>query len=235
MAARVCDRCPELVALPDDLADAAIEVLCPTCLAARDAARLAARRRRVGTPPDLVDYTFECIDNPTGAEDAIKLAQHWGAGDIALAGLSGGVGTGKTHIAAAAANALSAHRRVQFYYGPDLFAILGSGGFRDPARTAALNVLRGNYALVIDDFDKVTPTAYAAEVLSLAINGRTLGQAPLFITTNLRSKELSEMWPQPYGQSLSSRLTLLTWARCKGDDRRIQRHQERHQERRRVA
>lgn len=223
MASLRCDTCPSGVTVPDDLVDAAIEVLCPSCLTARDDAERAAKRQRVGAPPDLVDYTFECIDQPAGAEAAIALAKRWGAGDVKLVGLSGSVGTGKTHIAVAAANALAARMPVRFYYGPTLFAILGTGEFRARARTAVLEALTGNVALVIDDFDKVAPTRYAAEILSLAITGRTLGQAPLFVTTNLRSRELAQMWPQPYGESLASRLYLLDWERCHGDDRRARR------------
>lgn len=223
MAALPCDRCNTAVPIPDDLADAAIEVLCAPHLAERNAADRAAKRQRVGAPPDLADYTFASIDDPTGAEAAIALAKQWGDGDIKLVGLSGEVGTGKTHIAVAAANALALHRPVRFFYGPTLFAILGTGEFRAKPRTEALEVLLGNFALVIDDLDKVAPTRYAAEILSLAITGRTLGQAPLFITTNLRGKEIAEMWPQPYGASLASRLYLLEWERCRGDDRRARR------------
>ena len=220
MAVLACMRCAAGVNAPDELVDAAIEVLCGDCKTRRAAAEIARRRAQIGVPPPLAAYTFESIDQPEGIERGIDLARKWAAGDLDRVGFVGPPGTGKTRVAVAAANELVLHTPVRFYSAPELLARLGTGRIDAPARTLAMQALSGHVALVLDDLDKARPTEYAAEQLFLAIDARIDGAAPLLVTTNLSSEELAVRWPQPYGEAITSRLLLCEWAHFGGPDRR---------------
>lgn len=183
-------------------------------------ARSVAWRDGSGIPAHLLDWRFSSIDRPTGLGPAIEAAMRWAAGDLAGLILSGDVGVGKTRIAIAAANAMLDKRRVKYFSAPFLIARLGTGDFSNPLRQEALDVLTGNAPLVLDDLDKARPTVYAAEALFVAVDQRADGAAPLLITTNLRLRELAQLWPAPFGEAIASRLTLLEGVRVEGSDRR---------------
>jgi DNA replication protein DnaC len=120
--------------------------------------------------------------------------------------LSGPVGVGKTHLAAATTGTcIRRGARVHWMSGPLLFARLQAGiGTDEHARV--LSVLTGRDALALDDLDKARPTAYGAENVFLAIDGRVNNLVPLIVTTNLSISELAQHWPEPYGEAIASRI-----------------------------
>lgn len=182
--------------------------------------RAAAWREKSGVPAHLSDFRFASIDRPRGLEKAIEAAVRWATGATRGLVLSGTVGVGKTRVAVAAANAMLDHRQVRFFSAPLLISRLGTGEFSNPLRVAALEALQGSMSLVLDDLDKARPTVYAAEALFVAIDQRADGAAPLFVTTNLRLRELAQLWPDPFGEAIASRLQLLEGVRVEGPDRR---------------
>ncbi len=209
----VCDCCEQRRAREEAEREAAQE-------AKVSAARVVQRRERSGIPEHLWSWTFASIDRPRGLERAIEHAMRWAAGECNGLILSGSVGVGKTRVAVAAANELLSRRRVRYFSAPLLIARLGTGDFSNPLRVAALDALTGVDALVLDDLDKARPTVYAAEALFVAVDQRADGAAPLLVTTNLKLRELAELWPAPFGEAIASRLALLRGVRVEGADRR---------------
>lgn len=209
----VCESCEQKRARAEAEEEAAQE-------AKAAAARVVQRRERSGVPEHLWSWTFASIDRPRGLENAIEAAMRWAAGDVNGLILSGSVGVGKTRVAVAAANAMLERRRIRYFSAPLLIARLGTGDFSNPLRLAALDALTGNDALVLDDLDKARPTVYAAEALFVAVDQRADGAAPLLVTTNLKLRELAELWPAPFGEAIASRLSLLKGVRVEGADRR---------------
>lgn len=184
------------------------------------AGRAVQRRERSGIPEHLWSWTFASIDRPAGLERAIEAAMRWAASDLNGLILAGSVGVGKTRVAVAAANAMIDRRIVRYFSAPLLIARLGTGDFSNPLRMAALDALTGADPLVLDDLDKARPTVYAAEALFVAVDQRADGAAPLLVTTNLKLRELAELWPAPFGEAIASRLALLAGVRVEGTDRR---------------
>lgn len=215
-----CMICGTPVDVADELADAAIEVICASCSRARAAADLTRRRNAIGVEADLADFTFDQVDVSDGRAATVDMARRWAVGELNAIGLGGPVGTGKTRVAVAAANEMVRYRPVRFYSVPVLVARLGTGKLDAPERLRAVDVLLGRCALVLDDLDKVRATAYAAEAVFMGIDARVDNAAPLLVTTNLSMRELAEYWPQPWGEAIASRLLLLNWTRLDGPDRR---------------
>jgi DNA replication protein DnaC len=182
--------------------------------------RVIRWREKSGVPEHLLDFRFSSIDRPRGLERAIEAAMKWAAGQTPGLVLSGTVGVGKTRVAVAAANTMLEYRNVRWFSAPLLISRLGTGEFSNPLRVAALEALQGSMPLVLDDLDKARPTVYAAEALFVAIDQRADGAAPLLVTTNLRLRELADLWPAPFGEAIASRLQLLAGVRVEGPDRR---------------
>lgn len=135
--------------------------------------------------------------------------------------LTGPVGVGKTHLAAAAAGSLLDHRPVRWLTGPLLLARLGTGlGTRE--HDDMIRVLLGRTPMVLDDLDKARATEYAAEQVFTAVDSRVSENVPLLVTTNLELRELADRWPSPYGEAVVSRLAgFCVVVRMSGPDRRM--------------
>jgi IstB-like ATP binding protein len=205
-----CDRCGFASGLPAREA-------APTL---HNAQRVDRRRKSSRVPSELQGLAL-----PDDGSRASKAVRAWATGSAERKGLNltGPVGVGKTHAAAAAAWERARLGPIRWLSVPVLFAQLGRG-FSDEGRHAALDVLVGDEALVLDDLDKTRPSEYAAEQLFCAIDSRVTAGAALLCTTNLALSELAERFPEPYGEALVSRLA--GYAKTfvlEGADRRLER------------
>ncbi len=211
---------------------------CSSCIATMDAADaaldrerqehdLAERRRialsRAGLPPLFADATLDICRTDGVPEHAIAAAERWAAGSIHGLLLTGPVGVGKSTLSAAAVKARIAidGKPAHWTTAPNLFAAL-AGGYENPARGRALEVIQDGRALALDDIDKGRPTPYGAEMTYLAVDQRIVNRAPLLVTANSSLDGLAGRWPEEYSEAIVSRLI----GHCEliaidGTDRRI--------------
>jgi DNA replication protein DnaC len=170
-----------------------------------DPFRLSVRLRASRLPAALRGLAWEDLAHD-GRRAAIDDARTWAEGHITGLLLEGAVGTGKTRIAATAANHyLHNTGRLRWASAPALVAQL-SAGLGTEQRDEALDLVTDTGALVLDDLDKTRPSAYAAEQLFLAIETRITHGAPLIVTTNLALREIASRYEQPLGEAIASRL-----------------------------
>jgi DNA replication protein DnaC len=183
--------------------------------------RIGRRRKHCGIPATLRDLDWDQV-TPGNRPDVLAAARDWAAGDSSGLLLAGPVGVGKTWLAAAAAWERTRRAPLQWFSVPALFARLGLS-FDSEERQAALSVLAGSRTLVLDDLDKVRPSAYAAEQIFTAIDNRVTAGTQLLITTNLRLGALEAKFPEPFGEAIASRLA--SYCQCfalEGSDRRLE-------------
>ncbi len=140
------------------------------------------------------DQTFDTFDqNVPGVQEAYKMARAYADDPQGWLVLSGPVGCGKTHLAAAIANiCLERDRLVIFSTVPELL---------DHLRTAfapsnempyheLFDRIREAYLLVLDDLGVEHSTAWATEKLFQIINYRYEYRMPTIVTTNTDLKGL---------------------------------------------
>lgn len=193
----VCDRCEKRNAAEQEARERE----------SAETVRLSAYRTRVrkcGIPMLFREKDWVSLDTD-GRRDVIDAARRWAAGDLRGLLLTGEVGVGKTYLAAVAAWAYLHRGPLRWTSVPGLMASLAAD-WNSPRRQAALNLIDGTDALALDDLDKSRPSAYAAEQLFGAIDARVAAGAPLLVTTNLSLGELVEKYPDPFGESIGSRL-----------------------------
>ncbi len=210
----------------------AMPLMCDECVEneERSSAEEAAQRARLaehrntqhrircsGIPERLREASLSQLD----ASQPVAEARSWAAGSLRGLLLSGPVGAGKTHTAAAAVMAALTVRQVTWLSAPALFAQLGADrGSR--MHGLAIEALAGTTALALDDLDKARPTDYGAEQIFAAIDSRVAAGKPLLVTTNLDPHEIATRYPQPYGEGIVSRLLgYCDWVAVDGDDRRM--------------
>lgn len=138
--------------------------------------------------------------------------------------LSGSVGTGKTHLAAAAAIRLMGHG-IETIYGTatQMLSEIKNGWSTDDSRI--LRKLSRVPLLVIDDLGKeyskkIDGWSWAQEQFFQIINERYENYSPMIITTNHDIPQLSKVM----GDAIVSRLIeCCKGVRCVGDDYRMKR------------
>jgi DNA replication protein DnaC len=140
--------------------------------------------------------TFENFDQKVlGIAEAYELARQYATDPYGWLVLRGGVGSGKTHLAAAIANeAVRLGNAVLFAIVPDLLDHLRATF----SPTSAIQYdkmfegVRSTFLLVLDDLGTESATPWAQEKLFQLINHRYNNQLPTVITTNRRLESLDE-------------------------------------------
>jgi DNA replication protein DnaC len=112
--------------------------------------------------------------------------------------LRGGYGCGKTHLAAAIANAqIELGRPVLFMTVPDLLDYLkasyGPGSTEIDNFSTRIEQIQNVPLLILDDMGTESPTPWAMEKLYQILNQRYMAQLPTVVSTN---KELEEFDPR---------------------------------------
>lgn len=180
------------------------------CLEADQAEREEAEHRQrikhlldtSGMPPELRQKAAHA----TFSERLSGLATDWASGERKHVLLVGPVGVGKTTLAVRAGLLRIAKQGpVRYLKVARLVSLVGNGQ-HGHQQDAAAAILKGKHALILDDVDKARGTEYAAEQLLDGLDTRIERGAPLLITTNLTPAELANRWPEPYGESIASRL-----------------------------
>ena len=178
-------------------------------LAERAEQRRAERITASGLPPHLQGTSL-----PHTALG--RIAREWADEEIPGLCLTGGVGVGKTYLAAAACWHRLQRKTCKWVSVARMMTQLRAS-FDDDSRKAAIRSVVGGGAAILDDLDKVNPTEYGKEVLFAAINGRIETGAPLLVTTNLTPTQLG----QKLGAPIMSRVAGLEVVRMSGADRRV--------------
>ena len=169
--------------------------------------RSASLYHPIGGPPEQIlrNMTFETFRVRNGEDlrdDSCNLHSVkqnvlvWASDPRGWLTLHGGTGTGKTHLAAAVANAaLERGQEVWFAVVPDLLDQLRLGYREDAPHTydGLSAALRDAPLLVLDDFGTHSPTPWADEKLYQLCAGRHAAMLPTMFTTNLDLNKREEL------------------------------------------
>jgi len=131
--------------------------------------------------------------------------------------LFGHAGSGKTHLAAAIANALVLKTEVRFVTAPELLLEIRKT-FNTQGDTGLLDKLSKTKLLIIDDLGSEKPTEWVQETLFVLIDRRYTHLLPTVITSNYSLDQLKER----LGYRIASRIAeMSTMVELRGNDYRI--------------
>lgn len=155
--------------------------------------RMEALRRDGITDPAYLRYTFAQDDrrNPDVTDVCLRYVQNWKEMKAENIGILfyGDVGTGKSFLACAIANALLGRLvSVSVTNFPRLLNAI-QGTF-DEERQRRIDSLQRYSLLVIDDLGVERDTAFSVEQVYNVIDTRARSGKPVIITTNLSMKDL---------------------------------------------
>ena len=120
--------------------------------------------------------------------------------------LAGGCGTGKTHLAAAIANALLAKMVPVVFTTPnDLSAAVRSSFDTGKDEAAVVRLYQDAPLLVLDDLGKDQPTQWSVALLYRIINARYENDAPVVVTTNYDAAGLVKRLTPTGGDDVTGR------------------------------
>jgi DNA replication protein DnaC len=190
------------------------------CIRSAEERQRLSEIRRLSQLDGLENKTFESFEaNTTELERGLSVARDFGTSLDGWLVLSGQVGTGKTHLAAAIANQTLAlaHQTVMFTVVPDLLDHLRATF--DPTRGIdyddRFNKIRNTFLLILDDLGTENTTPWAREKLYQIVNHRYNERLPTVITTNQADGGIDErILSRMLDRSLSTRITFT------GDDYR---------------
>jgi DNA replication protein DnaC len=145
---------------------------------------------RAWSEPGLAAKTFATFRGER-QPDAYELAQAFAMDPVGTLALYGSYGTGKTHLLAAIANAVTAAGCIcRFASVVSLFDALqeriqAGQDYHELVRKAIEAPL-----LVLDDLDKLKPSEFREETLYKILNGRSTAGLPLAFSANRAPDEL---------------------------------------------
>ncbi len=143
---------------------------------------LGADRGEPSLPLQAATFaTFE----PERQPEAYALVRSYAQEPAGVLLLYGTCGTGKTHLLAALANAwTAAGKAARFASLVSLFEAIGQAIQQEQNYHHLLAQAIQTPLLLLDDLDKLKPSAFREEALYQVINGRTSAQRPLALTAN---------------------------------------------------
>lgn len=197
--------------------------LCDDCVERQLAADDLTRRRR-----EFVDRVNRS-QMPKGKRGIVldgpmaDVAGQWARREIPVLVLTGPVGVGKTHAAAAAAWLALQSRSVRWIAVARAMSQLRAS-FGDEARAAALSALTGEDSVILDDLDKVPATEAGLSTIFAAIDGRIASGAPILVTMNADLHGLANRLDpnrSGAGEAIASRLSVGRIVALSGRDRRL--------------
>lgn len=164
--------------------------------------RMQQRLYSLSQLEDLRHLTFESF-KPQGRvglaeverkslEEAFQRARHYSERPDGWLLLQGGYGVGKTHLAAAVANAaVSSGVPTLFVTVPDLLdGLRAAYGSQDTTFEERFTQVRGATLLVLDDLGTQNATEWAREKLFQILNYRYINRMPTLVTTNLTLQQI---------------------------------------------
>ena len=133
-----------------------------------------------------------------GTEDALRIAQGWGAGTgNTFLTLYGTTGVGKTHLATACAlSIIERYQPVIFYRSADLVREL-QGKINSNLLDSTLHDIKNIENLVIDDLGREYSTEWTLSILHEIIDYRYSNDLRTLITTNHSLEELKVIVGNP--------------------------------------
>ena len=151
------------------------------------------------------------------------LARKWAAKELPVLVLTGPIGVGKTHTAAAAAWLALRSRSLRWVEVARAMTQLRAA-FGDQDRADALSALTGSDSVVLDDLDKVPATEQGLSMIFAAVDARIAEGSPLLVTMNSDLAGLADRLDPKRtgaGEAIASRLQVGRVVKLAGADRRV--------------
>ena len=187
------------------------QLQCCDCADSNRVHALRARQQRLLTAlaselgPRLASATFDTFDTDRRVDDtvtfgratlqaaqqrqslvqALARTRAWAERPVGWLALLGPTGTGKSHLAAAAATSLAAHGMAVTYASTPMLFSFVRAGLRDYSADARLMALADAPVLVLDDLGAEATNDLTAEWLYKLINSRLLHERPTIISSNM--------------------------------------------------
>jgi len=144
--------------------------------------------------PDPSGFTFNRFkQRDVSSKRAYEACQRYVKREFDWMVLTGGVGSGKTHLARATSRTLYLKGvPTHFEEVPVLLERLRASYETKSHQQQVTELMSTKAHVFIDDLGAEKPTEWGVEQLFLIINGRWSGNLPTFITTNLTQAEMAE-------------------------------------------